>query len=323
MLRAQGNFDGGPGHIDVSFRAPERWTGPTALQATSRVADTPMHATAITLGDDEAGPVLIFLRLAPGVTPPDAPAHGHASDNWRISLLGSLPMGREAYGPGEFRIQEGWKPYASDNYALGPDGGWSALLFADRRGVRMRHVKAQETELTESNRHLAEWLGIKGDLVSDSPDDAPGPSRLVTSLDDARRAAHINSSFAEADGWLPVGADSRFAAALMGDPARGPVLVLTRTAPGGQALSGCSFDTEGFRMVVRGSHTIDGTVYEIGDMRVDSPEARYGDVIAGDDGVDEVILVADRRAAMPLAGAGPWADALQAEVARLLAVGQA
>ena len=324
MLRAQGTFDGGPGHIDLSFRAPERWIGPAAVQAASRVAETPLSATAVALGDEEVGPVLLFLRLAPGVNPPDAPAHGHASDNWRISLRGTLPMGRESYGPGQFRLQEGWKPYASDNYAAGPAGGWSALLFADRRGMRMRHVKAEGSELTESNRLLAEWLGISGDLVSDSPDDAPGPSRMVTSLDDARRAAHINAGFEDSDGWLEAAPGSRFSVALMGDPVHGPIVILARTAPGGQALSSCSFSTEVFRMVVRGSHTIAGTVYEAGDMRVDEPEARYDLVVAGDSGVDEVIVIADRHGATPaILGDGGWAEALQAEIGRLLPVTQA
>jgi hypothetical protein len=325
MLRAQGTFEGGPGHIDLSFRAPERWIGPGAVQAASRVAETPLQATAVTMGDEEVGPVLLFLRLAPDVKPPDAPAHGHASDNWRISLRGTLPMGRELYGPGEFRLQEGWKPYASDNYAAGPDGGWSALLFADRRGIRMRHVKAEESEPAVSNRLLAEWFGVAGDLVSDSPEDAPGPSRMVTTLDDARRASHINAAFEDAGGWLEAaGTGSRFAVALMGDPAHGPVVVLVRTAPGGLALSSCSFGTEVFRMVVRGSHTIDGTAYESGDMRVDSPEARYGDVLAGPDGVDEVIVIGDRSGATRSAlGTGPWAEALAAEIDRLSALSPA
>lgn len=315
MYKALGDFDGGVECRKLSFREPERWATPTAASAKSRVAGVPLSTTAVTMGDEHAGPVLLFLWLAEGVTPPDAPAHGHASDNWRISVRGRLPMGREVYGPGEFRFQEGWKPYASDNYAQGPDGGWSALLFGDRRGMRVRPVKKDTPEHPETNRLLAEWLGIHGDLVCDDPAHAPGPSAMATTVDELRHAAHVNGSFDQAETWRPVDGGGRLAAALMGDPEVGPVVLLTRIVAGGRALSSCSFDTEVFRMVVRGEETINGATYVAGDMRVQAAGVPIGSVEAGADGVDEVVVIADRRGVG--AGGEGWGDEIAAVVAEL------
>lgn len=315
MYKALGEFDGDATYRKLSFREPGRWATPVAASAKSRVAGVPVITTAVTMGDERAGPVLLFLWLAEGVAPPEAPAHGHASDNWRISVRGRLPMGREVYGPGEFRFQEGWKPYASDNYAQGPDGGWSALLFGDRRGMRVRPVKKDTEEHPETNRLLAEWLGIHGDLVSDDPAHAPGRSAMATTMDELRRAAHVNASFEQAATWRPVDGGGHLAAALMGDPEVGPVVLLTRIAPGGRALSSCSFDTEVFRLVVRGEETIDGAMYVAGDMRVQVAGAPIGSVVAGAEGVDEVVVIADRRGVG--AGGERWGDEITAVVAEL------
>src|SRR5688500_19866052 len=111
MLRALGDFCGGDGYVDLSFREPERWA--TMSTAGSRVAGTAVSGTAVTFGDPRAAPVLLCLALAPGVRPPDGPAHGHASDTWRTSLLATLPMGADSYGDGEFLLQQGWEHYAT------------------------------------------------------------------------------------------------------------------------------------------------------------------------------------------------------------------
>lgn len=315
MYEVLGNFRGGEGYTNFSFREPERWDSMKLGGQDTRVADTPISSTALLMGDEETGPALLFLRLKPGITPPNAPAHGHASDTWRMSLLGTLPMGPDSYDAGEFRFQQGWKPYATDNYAHGPEGGWTALLFADRRGMRVRHVGAKDEVPTPLDLALAEWLGIKGDLTSDDPATAPGPSILATTLDETRTGARINGSFLDRSGWteLPVG---RLAAASIGTSASGSVVLLAGVEPSEPALSSCTFASDVFRMVVRGSYTLDGETYVAGDMRVQEAGTPIGEATAGPDGLDEVIVVADAAAAVPSAAGDPtWADAI-AEVVR-------
>ena len=73
-------------------------------------------------------------------------AHAHASDNWRISVRGTTNMGRDTYEQGQFRFHDGGVPYASDNFAWGPEGGYGIIVFADRRGFAIRPVKAEIAE---------------------------------------------------------------------------------------------------------------------------------------------------------------------------------
>ena len=69
-------------------------------------------------------------------------SHSHPSDNWRISVRGTTNMGRDTYAQGQFRFHDGGVPYASDNFAWGPDGGYGIIMFADRRGFAIKPVKA-------------------------------------------------------------------------------------------------------------------------------------------------------------------------------------
>jgi hypothetical protein len=310
---------GGDGYSELSFREPDRWWSMSTSNTASRVAGTALNSGGILLGDDETGPAVLLLALGPGVTPPDAPAHMHASDNWRMSLLGNLPMGPDRYDPGEFRFQEGWKPYASDNYAHGPDGGWTLLVFGDRRGMRVRHVRHEGPDITPMDRLLAEWMGVRGDLVSNDPADTAGPAALATTLDEFRRGARLNASFADTEHWMSFDGLDVMAGAI-GERETGPVIVLAKVAAGRPGLSGAAFDCDVLRVVASGSCVLDGKEYVAGDMRVQSAGVPLGDVTAGPDGADEVIIIADRRRLDPtVARDSVWIDALTALQADLAA----
>ncbi len=285
-------------HVTLRFEATDLWTVPDDLISSGRTANTPFDTTALLLGDETKGPLLLFLSVEPGFSPPDSPAHGHASDNFRLSARGVLPMGPEKYGPGEFRFQRGWKPYPSDNYAHGPDGGWSMLCFADRRGVKTRYVSPSAPTHAAGDAKFAAWLGIKGDLESDDPADAPGSSALVTNVGQLRKP-FLNGSFAASSDWPAVNEFTNVAGALMGDPSCGPMIVLASTKPGGWAASEFSVDTELFHLVVRGRCSIGGVSQRCGDMWVQRPGSSVGPVIAGPEGVDELIILGDRRGSLP------------------------
>jgi len=90
----------------------------------------------IMIGDDDCGPFVALSYVEPtSEQMPLSFAHAHASDNWRISVRGTTNMGRDAYEQGQFRFHDGGVPYASDNFAWGPDGGYGIIMFADRRGL--------------------------------------------------------------------------------------------------------------------------------------------------------------------------------------------
>jgi len=109
----------------------------------------------------------------------------------------------------------------------------------------------------------------------------------------------LNGSFATSGDWPAVNESTNVAGALMGDRTCGPVVVLSTTKAGGWAASEFSLDTELFHFVVRGRCSIGGVSQRCGDMWVQRGGAPLGPIIAGPEGVDEVIILGDRRGSSP------------------------
>jgi hypothetical protein len=274
------------GHLDLSLRDTERWGYPEGMGVA--------NGTYVHIGDDTCGPVMFFFTVIPGIELPESPAHGHASDNWRMSMRGVLPMGPERYHAGDFRFQQGWKPYGSDQMATGPDGGWSLLVFADRRGTKIRPVRPEEGGFPDE-RVISDWAHLKGDQVSDLPEDGAGPAGLATTTGRIR-GGHVNGSFQQSAQWPEVRSGVRMLATLMGDKTCGPVMVLVDAEPGSVVVGARTLGTEVVRTVIDGSCTIGDQSYGAGDIRIDEAGASSNAVIAGDDGLKEIVLFGDRRA---------------------------
>jgi hypothetical protein len=264
-----------------------------------------MANTSVKVGDDTCGPIIGPVACQPGTVPPPAAAHAHASDTFRIILRGTFKMGPEMYGPGEFRFQQGWRPYPGED-ALGDDGLWMAVFVADRRGMRARYVKEPPPDSPEAqvavemHRYFGRTYELKGGDVwfSDDPKDTAGPSALASSLGPIKSGKR-NGSFADADSWTTSHPGTREAVSILGDPICGPVVVLTATEPNGVVTPPCRFDTEVFRMIVAGACEIDGRRYEKGDMRIDRAGEWFGPVVAGPEGMQQVVVIGDRRHATP------------------------
>jgi hypothetical protein len=277
--------------IELSFRQAELWPGDVHGMLTNIVL----------IGDEESGPGIALTSTRPGEENVPGQAHGHASDNFRISLLGSFVMGREEYNPGAFRFQNGWRGYPSDNCSWGADGGWEITMMADRRGTRRRQVQgwvpgSPEAEAEIALQHyLASTFEFDGDLVDSDGSVACGPSALVTTIGLTENSGKLNGSFADSSTWPEVSASTRAVVSIMGDQFCGPVVVLAATAPGGIAMPAWSFDTEVLRVVVAGSCWIDGRAYEKGDMRMQLPGRQSGSVSAGPEGLQEMLVFGDRR----------------------------
>ena len=155
------------GHVDIDFTDRAGWTenmGATILP--------------IMIGDDHCGPFVALSYVEPtSEQMPLSFAHAHASDNWRISVRGTTNMGRDAYEQGQFRFHDGGVPYASDNFAWGPDGGYGIIMFADRRGFAIRPVKAELAEQMMPAQEVAgRAMGI------DVQDPCPGAPAIITTL---------------------------------------------------------------------------------------------------------------------------------------------
>jgi hypothetical protein len=104
-------------------------------------------------------------------------------------------MGRDAYEQGQFRFHDGGVPYASDNFAWGPDGGYGIIMFADRRGFAIRPVKAELAEQMMPAQEVAgRAMGI------DVQDPCPGAPAIITTLGPTTRA-HLDGGFDTSEQW--------------------------------------------------------------------------------------------------------------------------
>ena len=301
-------------YTELSFRHLDSWRSFASEGPLSDVV-----SMIVLVGDERSGPVLGFTALAPGVDCPLGPPHGHCSDNFRVSLRGDLTMGREIYHPGDFRFQDGWKTYPKNNNSCGPDGGWEMELFADRRGMRASAVVGGpelEVLLVEGGRMLASMFGLE-DLVVEPPVDICGPAALATTLGPTDNSGKRNGSFGAAGSWRSLDDATNASVALLGEPTCGPVVVLAETAPNEVAFPAARFDTEVFRLVVHGSCAIGDRTYELGDMRVQRAGTDGDPVVAGADGVQQVIVFGDRRFSTATAGRSSSLAALDSIVAEL------
>lgn len=291
------------GHVDVTYTDRAGW-----------FADMGATILPIMVGDDRCGPFVVLSYVEPSEEQmPLSFAHAHPSDNWRISVRGTTNMGRDTYEQGQFRFHEGGVPYASDNFAWGPDGGYGIIMFADRRGFAIRPVKASIAEkITPQQEAAGAGLGI------DMQDPCPGAPAIATTLGATERA-HLDGGFDTADRWQEVAPGVRMAAGLAGEPTAGPVLVFLDCAAGAEVLPARSIGTEVIVAPVSGSVEAAGVVLAQGDVRVEEADAQQPPLVAGPDGVQLVVIVGDRRALRASLDDGRFGGALGAALSPVLA----
>src|SRR5688500_9064456 len=199
-------------------------------------------------------------------------------------------MGRDTSGQGRVRFHDGGVPYASDNFAWGPDGGYGMIMFADRRGFAIRPVKAEIAEkVTPQQEAAGAALGI------DMQDPCPGAPAIATTMGPTARA-HLDGGFDTSDSWDEIAPGVRMAAGLAGEPTCGPVLVFLDCAAGAEAIPARSIRAETILAPVSGSVEIAGATLTHGDVRVEEGDAQHPALVAGPDGAQLVAIFADRRA---------------------------
>ena len=268
------------GHVDAAFTDRSGWS-----------QDLGAEILPIMVGDEGCGPFLVLSYVAP--TDEQMPlsfAHAHASDTWRISVRGTTNMGQDTYEQGQFRFHDGGVPYASDNFAWGPEGGFGIIVFADRRGFPIRPVKAEIAErVTPGQEAAGVALGI------DVKDPLPGAPAIATTMGPTERA-HLDGGFDASDRWDEVAPGVRMAVGLAGEPTSGPVIVLLDGAPGATCLPARSIGSDTLVAPVTGTVDAAGTTLGQGDVRIEEPAGTHPELVAGPDGVQLVALFADRRA---------------------------
>ncbi len=291
------------GHVDADFADRSGWVenmGATVLP--------------LLLGDESCGPFVVLSYVEP--TDEQMPlsfAHAHASDNWRISVRGTTNMGRDTYEQGQFRFHDGGVPYASDNFAWGPDGGYGIIMFADRRGFAIRPVKAEIAErVTPEQQFAGEAMGI------DMRDPCPGAPAIATTLGPTTRA-HLDGGFDATDQWAEIVPGVRMAAGLAGEPTCGPVLVFLDAAADTEVVPARTIGSETMVAPVSGSLDAGGTTLAQGDVRIEEADVDHPPLVAGADGAQLVLLFADRRALRSALADGAMAGALGSSLSTVLA----
>ncbi|HEY3942902.1 MAG TPA: hypothetical protein VGL60_10490 [Acidimicrobiales bacterium] len=306
MIKAPGYETSGP-VLDLSFRRPPL----------SERSGMPL---LVGIGDPERGPLVGLFYDAPSsadqlADPPDlTPAHSHPCDNFRIVMKGELWVGRERYHHGEFRLQRSGRPYGSDGDAPDLEGNWRVIVFCDRRGHRVRPTNPELRSQYASPEAIARTKEHFGDVLPVVLDDADdGVDGLVTTIDKPfSKLGHVDASFEESGQWPELGDGARAAVSLLSDHEVGPVVILQRTPAGRVATPAATFGSDVFRCVVGGWHERDGARVQMGDTRFQAAGTGWEAAVAGPEGLDELIIVGDRRGAVPQVGAdaGPWASDL-------------
>lgn len=291
------------GHVDATYTDRSGWS--ESLGAT---------ILPIMVGDDQCGPFIVLSYVEP--TDEQMPlsfAHAHPSDNWRISVQGTTNMGRDTYEKGQFRFHDGGVPYASDNFAWGPDGGYGIIMFADRRGFAIRPVKAEIAEQVGPEQDAAgAALGI------DMRDPCPGAPAIATTMGPTQRA-HLDGGFDTSEQWDESAPGIRMAAGIAGEPTCGPVLVFLDCAAGCEAVPARSIGSETLVAPVSGSVDAAGTTLAPGDVRVEEADVEHPALVAGADGAQLVVIFADRRALRAALDEGTMAGTLGTELSTVLA----
>ncbi len=290
------------GHVDATYTDRTGWS-----------EDLGATILGIMVGDDRCGPFIVLSYVEP--TEEQMPlsfAHAHASDNWRISVRGTTNMGRDTYEQGQFRFHDGGVPYASDNFAWGPDGGYGIIMFADRRGFAIRPVKAEIAErVTPQQEAAGAFLGI------DMRDPCPGAPAIATTMGPTTRS-HLDGGFDASDEWVEIAPGIRMAAGIAGEPACGPVLVFLDCAAGCDAVPARSIGSETIVAPVFGSvAAADATLIQ-GDVRVEERDVEHPALVAGPDGAQVVLIFADRRALRSVLDEGTLAGTLGAALSTVL-----
>jgi hypothetical protein len=290
--------------LELSFRRPPL----------SERSGTPVM---LGIGDPVAGPLVGLFYDDPSTPeqlagPPDlTTAHSHPCDNFRVVMKGELIVGQERYHHGQFRLQRTGRPYGRDGDAPHPEGNWRVIFFADRRGHRVRPTNPELRAQYASSEAMAQTRARFGELLPVVLDDADdGVDGLVTTIETPfSRLGHVDGSFDDAAAWPAIGDGSRIAVSLLGVHDVGPVVILQRTPAGRVATPAATWGSDVFRCVIAGSHGASGRTVEMGDTTVRAAGEPWEEVVAGPDGLDELIIVGDRRGAVP-SGAGEWGEAL-------------
>lgn len=292
--------------IEGNINFPQRWC------ALSRDGD--YRELPFLLGDPMSGPMARFLSFPPGRESVringKAYAHHHRTDTFRVAL-GPQPMQTRILGQwldhGDFVLRG-----ANDVY-IEKSGGRGAILLlvsADRRGY---HPVYGEADREEAEGTLDATASVVfGDQMPPfhqrDVDAIPGPESSFASLEAQQPV--LFGSMRDDRNWTVLADGSRAGAVFMADPVSGPLVLLSRNAPGAVEAPAGRHASDMVRLVLSGSCSVGERVNSAGDFRYTRAGNREEEVVHGPAGSTQILIFGDRRGWLPQDG-GP-ASALEA-----------
>jgi hypothetical protein len=292
MFEADGFHMSGD-HLDVSFRRTDEWS-PSPLRS--------IRSAAIRIGDAEVGPSVLLGAVTPLPEEPldwthgIDPMHFHGSDQFRLVVDGDWVTARDPLTSGQFGFQEAGRVYQEHPANEAPS--WLVLVYGDRRG------EPATLTLEADRRALQNAAEIAGSALSTGgayphPAGPKGAPAVRTTAGGPIRGQR-RSSFGDSDGWRELEDGVGVFAGMWGDSAAGPMVLLVR-AGAGEAVPEATYSSEVLLVVANGSCRIGDAEYQAGDLRVQQANAPLASLVAGVDGVQLAIMLADRRAAVDVA----------------------
>jgi len=280
MFDGQGALALDGDHLDISYRAHDTWPSMTPAGSIKNYT--------FGIGDPQAGP-LVQLGLVTSLPeePLDwrhvvDPPHFHGSDQFRVLAGGKWNVGGKPLHMGDFMFQESGRVYRE--HPASADPAWIVLVIGDRRGALPTIMADADKETLidgGANFRAADAANYA------HPAGPKGIPAVETSVGGCARG-YLQGSFAELRSGAAL--DGTF-----GDRQAGPSIQLIHAIAGETVRPASVCGTEQFLVVTGGSLTIGSDEYLPGDMRVQRADVPMPVLMAGAEGCQLTIVVADRR----------------------------
>jgi hypothetical protein len=318
MFFAANDFYFQDNHVDLAFDTPQGWSEFAAVNGTK--------ATMFSIGDRTSGPVIILAAVPPSITYSvlDPLVHMHRTDSFRAILKGDQRVGRQIYAGGAARLQSSGAFYGPEvpgpRSSSGAEPCWIVLCFADKRGYRIEPADQAQWPSVNAREELLFQMYDKVGCHPTLPKEFRGKPNIRSNLQIQISEGRMDLAFDESGNWPRV-RSSQLAVAVAGDPVCGPVFLGVKTPPDAVAMPACTWATETVRFVVSGSCRIGGSNYHAGDIRIQDAETLQPVALAGANGLEEYIILGDRRGAAPRVGddevdAHRWAGEIRDQIAQ-------
>lgn len=289
MFNGNGVLEMDRDHLDVSYRNPETWPNLTPLGS--------IKSFSFEMGDPQVGPVVQLGLITPRDEEPldwahsIDPPHFHGSDQFRVIVGGQWQLASHTLEAGDIAFQESGLRYRE--HPGEGDSAWMVLVVGDRRGL-------QPTILRRADQEQLFDFGTDDYKPAGEDEDYPHPAgpggvaAVATTIGPCERG-YLKARLAA----IPDGQAESGVAALTGvwgDPGAGPVAHGFHAAAKRRISPASHCDTERLLIVTAGSCRVGEKEYFAGDMRIQGAETAMPEMVSGAEGLDAVIVVADRRA---------------------------